>query len=78
MLPEGFAWTDGENNVVPVTAAHHSPVGCDREGDVCEGGEINTRQLQMKERSGAPYRAEVHQKLCCWLACQLNKKTGPR
>ncbi|MEE6986671.1 hypothetical protein Q0S50_13465, partial [Escherichia coli :H19] len=20
--------------------------------------------------------AEVHQKLCCWLACQLNKKNG--
>ncbi|HBA9372157.1 TPA: DUF4376 domain-containing protein, partial [Escherichia coli] len=49
MLPEGFAWTDGENNVVPVTAAEVIALSDAIEKAMfAKGVEINTRQLQMK------------------------------
>ncbi|EFB5453874.1 DUF4376 domain-containing protein, partial [Escherichia coli O157] len=48
-LPEGFAWTDGDNNVVPVTAAEIIALADATEQAMFKKGvEINTRQLQMK------------------------------
>ncbi|WP_252359815.1 DUF4376 domain-containing protein, partial [Escherichia coli] len=48
-LPEGFAWTDGENNVVPVTAADIIALSDAIEKAMfAKGVEINARQLQMK------------------------------
>ncbi|KEL52814.1 hypothetical protein AB93_2798 [Escherichia coli 5-172-05_S3_C1] len=48
-LPEGFAWTDGDNNVVPVTAADIIALSdATEQAMFAKGGEINTRQLQMK------------------------------
>lgn len=48
-LPEGFAWTDGDNNIVPVTAAELIALGDAIELAMFRKGvEINTRQLQMK------------------------------
>ncbi|HHN9508408.1 TPA: DUF4376 domain-containing protein [Escherichia coli] len=48
-LPPGFAWTDGENNVVPVTAEEVIALSDAIEQAMFEKGvEINTRQLQMK------------------------------
>ncbi|EIR0992120.1 hypothetical protein LWJ16_002692, partial [Escherichia coli] len=45
----GFAWTDGENNVVPVTAADIIALSDAIEKAMfAKGVEINTRQLQMK------------------------------
>ncbi|EOD0238008.1 DUF4376 domain-containing protein, partial [Escherichia coli] len=53
MLPEGFAWTDGENNVVPVTAAEVIALSDAIEKAMfAKGVEINTRQLQMKAELG--------------------------
>ncbi|GDT64931.1 phage tail fiber assembly protein [Escherichia coli] len=48
-LPEGFAWTDGDNNVVPVTAAEIIALAdATEQAMFAKGVEINTRQLQMK------------------------------
>ncbi|KAF6592437.1 DUF4376 domain-containing protein [Cronobacter sp. EKM101R] len=48
-LPDGFAWTDGDNNIVPVTAAELLALGDAIELAMFNKGvEINTRQLQMK------------------------------
>ncbi|MCV5585639.1 DUF4376 domain-containing protein, partial [Escherichia coli] len=48
-LPEGFAWTDGDNNVVPVTAADIIALSdATEQAMFAKGVEINTRQLQMK------------------------------
>ncbi|CAD5880912.1 DUF4376 domain-containing protein, partial [Escherichia coli] len=52
-LPEGFAWTDGENNVVPVTAAEVIALSDAIEKAMfAKGVEINARQLQMKTELG--------------------------
>lgn len=49
MLPTGFAWTDGDNNIVPVTAAELLALGNAIDLALFKKGvEINTRQLQMK------------------------------
>ncbi|HAO2825666.1 TPA: DUF4376 domain-containing protein [Escherichia coli] len=48
-LPEGFAWTDGDNNIVPVTAAELLALGDAIDLAIFNKGvEINTRQMQMK------------------------------
>lgn len=48
-LPEGFAWTDGDNNVVPVTAEEIIALSdAIEQAMFAKGVEINTRQLQMK------------------------------
>lgn len=48
-LPAGFAWTDGENNVVPVTAADIIALSdAIEQAMFAKGVEINTRQLLMK------------------------------
>lgn len=48
-LPEGFAWTDGDNNMVPVTAAEIIALAdATEQAMFAKGVEINTRQLQMK------------------------------
>ncbi|EMX0993730.1 DUF4376 domain-containing protein, partial [Escherichia coli] len=53
-LPEGFAWTDGDNNIVPVTAAELLALGDAIELAMFNKGvEINTRQLQMKAEVSA-------------------------
>lgn len=53
-LPEGFAWTDGDNNIVPVTAAELLALGDAIELAMFNKGvEMNTRQLQMKAEVSA-------------------------
>ena len=53
-LPEGFAWTDGDNNVVPVTAAEIIALAdAIEQAMFAKGVEINTRQLQMKSEVAA-------------------------
>lgn len=53
-LPAGFAWTDGENNVVPVTAEGIiSLADAIEQAMFTKGVEINTRQLQMKAEIAA-------------------------
>lgn len=48
-LPEGFVWTDGDNNLVPVTATELLALGDAIDIAIFNKGvEINTRQLQMK------------------------------
>lgn len=48
-LPAGFAWTDGENNVVPMTADDIIALSdAIEQAMFAKGMEINTRQLQMK------------------------------
>lgn len=48
-LPEGFAWTDGDNNIVQVTPEELLALGEAIELAMFKKGvEINTRQLQMK------------------------------
>lgn len=48
-LPEGFAWTDGDNNIVPVTNESLTALAAATEQVMFEKGmEINQRQLQMK------------------------------
>ncbi|EAU3166991.1 DUF4376 domain-containing protein [Salmonella enterica] len=48
-LPEGFAWTDGDNNIVPMTSDSLIALAEAIEQAMFEKGiAINTRQLQMK------------------------------
>lgn len=48
-LPEGFAWTDGENNIVPMDNAGLIALAEAIEQAMFEEGmQINQRQLQMK------------------------------
>ncbi|EBQ0859889.1 DUF4376 domain-containing protein, partial [Salmonella enterica] len=49
VLPEGFAWTDGDNNIVPVTNDSLIALAEAIEQAMFEKGvQINQRQLQMK------------------------------
>ncbi|ECL7695611.1 DUF4376 domain-containing protein [Salmonella enterica] len=49
LLPEGFAWTDGDNNIVPVTNESLIALAEAIEQAMFEKGvQINQRQLQMK------------------------------
>lgn len=53
-LPSGFAWTDGENNMVPVTAEDIIALSdAIEQAMFAKGVEINTRQLQMKAEIAA-------------------------
>ncbi|EDV5023591.1 DUF4376 domain-containing protein, partial [Salmonella enterica subsp. enterica serovar Ball] len=48
-LPAGFAWTDGDNNIVPVTNDSLIALAAAIEQAMfTKGMEINQRQLQMK------------------------------
>ncbi|WP_139816542.1 DUF4376 domain-containing protein, partial [Salmonella enterica] len=48
-LPEGFAWTDGDNNIVPMDNAGLIALAAAIEQAMFEKGmQINLRQLQMK------------------------------
>ncbi|EEO7837287.1 DUF4376 domain-containing protein [Salmonella enterica] len=49
LLPEGFAWTDGDNNIVPVTNdSLIALAGAIEQAMFEKGVQINQRQLQMK------------------------------
>ncbi|HAO0322016.1 TPA: DUF4376 domain-containing protein [Escherichia coli] len=53
-LPDGFAWTDGDNNIVPVTAEELLALAGAIENAMFEKGmQINQRQLQMKAEVNA-------------------------
>lgn len=53
-LPEGFAWTDGDNNIVPVSREELLALAAAIEKAMFEKGmEINQRQLQMKAEVNA-------------------------
>lgn len=53
-LPEGFAWTDGDNNIVPMDSAGMAALGAATERAMFETGmKINLRQLQMKAEVAA-------------------------
>ncbi|ECD5429935.1 DUF4376 domain-containing protein, partial [Salmonella enterica subsp. enterica serovar Denver] len=54
VLPDGFAWTDGDNTVVPVTAEELLALADATEKAMFEKGmQINQRQLQMKAEVNA-------------------------
>lgn len=54
VLPDGFAWTDGDNTVVPVTAEELLALADAIEKAMFEKGmQINQRQLQMKAEMNA-------------------------
>ncbi|ECD5427489.1 DUF4376 domain-containing protein, partial [Salmonella enterica subsp. enterica serovar Denver] len=54
VLPDGFAWTDGDNNIVPVSAEELIDLADAIEKAMFEKGmQINQRQLQMKAEVNA-------------------------
>ncbi|HAE1795868.1 TPA_asm: DUF4376 domain-containing protein [Salmonella enterica subsp. enterica serovar Ank] len=54
VLPDGFAWTDGDNNIVPVSAEELIALANAIEKAMFEKGmQINQRQLQMKTEVNA-------------------------
>lgn len=58
-LPAGFAWTDGENNIVPMDNAGLIALAAAIEQAMFEKGvQINQRQLQMKAEVEALTRLE--------------------
>lgn len=53
-LPEGFAWTDADNEIIPIDNAGLIALSKAIEGAMFQKGmEINQRQLQMKAEVGA-------------------------
>lgn len=78
-LPEGVAWTDGDNNVVQVTAADIIALSdAIEQAMFAKGVEINTRQLQMKAEVEAMTELKaILSYVVGWPAGWI-KKTGPR